>query len=242
MVESIKPDPKPLQIGRSRVSFPFTIAVGLFIVSLIYIPQWKHYAPTLTVPGSTPPYLTPWTVMFVMMLSVALGLLCAPFREQHTGLIILSKSLSAIVGCFSVVFLLEYATGIRFPDLNTFFLSDASGQQVVLHAARPSLHSAITSLCFATAFLLFRNGSVWRKRLYQLMVVAALLLPTVAGIRYVSEFFFAGHALAIPKLGLSLPATMLYYLLGSGALGLGAGLKIGKTADTRLDRRFVRPI
>jgi hypothetical protein len=232
---------KPPQTGRSKVSFSFTIAVGLFLVCLIYIPQWKHYAPAVHASGPVSPYLTPWTVLFVMTLSLALGLLCAPFRDQHPSLIILSKSLSAIVVCFSTVFLLEYATGIRFPDLDIFFLPDATGERVVLFAARPSPHSAFTSLCFAIALLLFRRDSIWRKRLFQLAVLVAFLLPTIAGVRYLSEFFIARPG-ATQKIGLSLPAVMLYYLLGSGVVGLGSRLKIHKSADARLPKRFVRPV
>jgi len=232
---------KPPQTGHSRVSFSFTIAVGLFVVCLIYIPQWKHYAPAVHASGPVSPYLTPWTVLSVMTLSLALGLLCAPFRDQHPSLIILSKSLSAIVVCFSTVFLLEYATGIRFPDLDIFFLPDSTGQRVVLYAARPTPHSAFTSLCLAVALLLFRHDSIWRKRLFQLTVLIALLLPTVGGVRYLSDFFVAGHG-ATQKSGLALPAVMLYYLLGSGVLGLGSRLKIHKSADARLSRRFVRPV
>jgi hypothetical protein len=231
---------KSPQTGRTRFSFSFTIAVGLFLVCLIYIPQWKHFTPAVHASGPVSPYLSPWTVISVMTLSLALGVLCAPFRDQRPGLIILSKSLSAIVVCFSTVFLIEYATGIRFPDLDIFFLPDATGQRVVLYAARPSPHSAFTSLCFGIALLLFRHHSIWRKRLFQLTVLIALLLPTVAGVRYLFEFLLARHG-ATQKFGLSLPAVMLYYLLGSGVLGLGSRLKIHKSADARLSRRFVFP-
>ncbi|HYY29758.1 MAG TPA: hypothetical protein VE860_17585 [Chthoniobacterales bacterium] len=240
-MESIKSVPNSTQTGRRRISFSFTIAVGLFLICLIYIPQWKHYAPTVHASGAVSPYLTPWTVISVMTLSFALGLLCAPFRDQHPALIILSKTLSIIVACFSVVFLLEYATGIRFPDLDIFFLPASTGERVVLYAARPTPNSAITSISFATALLLFRYDSVWRRRLFQLAVLVALLLPTLAGVHYLSELFFAHHA-TTQKVGLSFPAVMLYYLLGSGVLALGSGLKMRKSADARLHRRFVRPI
>jgi hypothetical protein len=241
ILESMKSVLKSPQTGRSRIPFSFTIAVGLFLVCLIYIPQWKHYAPAVHASGPVSSYLTPWTVMSVIALSLALGLLCAPFRDQHPSLIILSKSLCAIVVCFSTVFLLENATGIRFSDLDIFFLPDATGQRVVLYAARPCPDSAFASLCFAIALLLFRQDSIWRKRLLQLTVLVALLLPTVEGVRYLSEFFVAHHG-ATQKFGLSLPAVMLFYLLGSGVLGLGSRLKIHKSADARLFRRFVRHV
>jgi hypothetical protein len=228
-------------MGRRRVSFSFTIAVALFLICLIYIPQWKQYAPNVHASGTVSPYLTPWTAISIMTLSGALGLLCAPFRDQHPTLIILSKTLSVIVACFSIVFLLEYATGIRFPDLDIFFLPDSTGGRVVLYAARPTPHSAVTSLSFAIALLLFRHDSVWRRRLFQLAVLVGLLLPTLAGVHYLSELFVARHP-ATQKLGLSLPATMLYYLLGSGVLALGSGLKIRRSAHARLHRRFMRPI
>jgi hypothetical protein len=228
-------------MGRRRVSFSFTIAVGLFLICLIYIPQWKHYAPNVHPLGTVSPYFTPWTAISIMTLSVALGLLCAPFRDQHPSLIILSKTLSAIVACFGIVFLLEHATGIRFPDLDIFFLPDSTGARVALFAARPTPHSAITSLSFATALLLFCHDSVWRRRLFQLAALVGLLLPTLAGVHYLSELFVARHP-ATQKVGLSLPATILYYLLGSGVLALGSGLKIRKSADARLPKRFVRPI
>jgi hypothetical protein len=228
-------------MARMRISFSFTIAVGLLVICLVYIPQWKNYAPSFHPLEQVSPYLTPWTVVSVMVLSLALGLLSAPFRKQHANLVIFSKTISVLVGCFSIVFLLEYATGIRFRDLDIFFLPDSSAQPVVLHAARPTPNGATTSLCFAIAFLLFRNEPVWRKRVFQLVVLVALLLPTVEGIGYLSEFLFPPHASARQNFILSLPAVILYYLLGSGALGLGSGLRIRKPADTRLDRRFVRP-
>jgi hypothetical protein len=51
---------------------------------------------------------------------------------------ILSKTLAALVFCFAAVFLLDYACGIRIPDLNVFFLPASTGQRLTLYAARPT--------------------------------------------------------------------------------------------------------
>src|SRR6478735_8799062 len=145
-----------------RPSYSFIIGLALFVVCLFYIPQWRHYAPSAHQSAPLSPYLTPWTVLSVTILSLALALIAAPVRAQHPVQIVLSKALGAVVFCFAAVFLLEYACGIRVPDLDIFLLPDASGQRVTLYAARPSPHSATTSLLFASALLIFQPDSGWR--------------------------------------------------------------------------------
>ena len=136
----------------------------------------------------TSPYLTPWTVVSVSALSLALSLMAVPVRQQRPIQIILSKTLATVVFCFAAVFLLEYVCGIRVPDLDIFFLPDSSGQRVTLYAARPTPHSATTSLFFASALVIFHPDSSWRKRAFQIGVLAALVLPTLAGFGYFFEF------------------------------------------------------
>ena len=216
----------------SRISFSFGIALALVAVCLIYILQWTRYAPGVHQPADVPPYMTPWTVVFVTLLSLALALLSAPVKRHHPGLVVLSKVLCALVICSTVVFLVEYATGIRFSDLDIFFLPDATGTRISLYAARPSPNSAATSLFFSSALLLYRTDPLWRKRLYQILLAAALVLPTIAAVRYSGAVFVARHAFELPRAGLSLPAVTLYFLLGSGMFGLSFGVRLQKTADS----------
>jgi hypothetical protein len=226
----------------TRISYSFVIAVTLFVVCLIYIPQWKHYAPSIYDPEPVPPYLTPWTVVFVTLLSLALALISAPVNRHHPGLVVSSKALCALVLCGTIVFLLEYATGIRFRDLDLFFLTDATGGRVSLYAARPTPHSAATSLFFSSALLLFRHEPIWRKRLYQILLVAALALPTIAGVRYIGDLLVPRHALTSLRVGLSLPAITLYFLLGSGTLRLAFGAGFQRAASPQLGRTPARPV
>ena len=226
----------------TRISYSFAIAVTLFVVCLIYIPQWKHYAPSVHDPEPVTPYLTPWTVVFVTLLSLALALLSAPVNRHNPGLVVLSKAVCALVLCGSIVFLLEYATGIRFRDLDIFFLPDANGGRISLYAARPTPHSAATSLFFSSALLLFRREPIWRRRVYQILLVAALALPTIAGARYIGDLLLPRHALTSLRVGLSLPAITLYFLLGSGTLGLSFGARIQKAASPQLGRTPARPV
>jgi hypothetical protein len=225
---------------RKRLSYSFIIGLALFVVCLIYIPQWRHYAPSVRQSAPTSPYLTPWTVMSVSALSLALALIAAPVRGQYPIQIILSKTLSAVVFCLAAVFLLEYASGIRVPDLDIFFLPDRSGQRVTLYSARPTPHSATTSLLFASALLIFHRDSSWRKRAFQIGVLAALVLPTLAGIGYFVEFLFPPSQSAAPRVGLSLPAVILYFTLGSAVLGLSFGSKVPKPAAARGAKVFRR--
>jgi hypothetical protein len=223
--------------AQKRSTYSFVIGSALFVVCLIYIPQWAHYAPSIRQSVPTTPYLTPWTVLFVGVLSLALALVAAPVRAQHPVQIILSKALSVLVICFAAVFLLEYACGIRVPDLDIFFLPDASGQRVTLYAARPSPHSATTSLLFASALLIFQPDSGWRNRAFQICVLAALVLPTFAGLGYLV-------ALLSPRsfrgLGLSLPAVVLYFVLASGVMRLPLGSHVPKAVDARPAKGFRR--
>src|SRR6201996_2296055 len=224
-----------LQISK-RLSYPFIIGLALFVVCLIYVPQWRHYAPSVHQAIPITPYLTPWTVVSVAALSLALVLIAAPFRTRHPIQIILSKTLSILVVCFCAVFLLEYACGIRVPDLDIFFLPDASGQRVTLYAARPSPHSATTSLLFASTLLIFQPDSGWRTRAFQICALAALVLPTVAGVGYLIGVLSSRS----PRgLGLSLPAVVLYFMLGSGVLLLPFGSHIGGSvgASVSVSRR-----
>jgi hypothetical protein len=230
-----------LQVSK-RLSYPLIIGLALFVVCLIYIPHWRHYAPSVhqTIPST--PYLTPWTVVSVTALSMALALIAAPFRTRHPIQIILSKTLSILVVCFCAVFLLEYACGIRVPDLDIFFLPDSSGQRVTLYAARPSPQSATTSLLFATSLLLFHPDLKWRKRACHVAALAALALPTFASFVYILDLFFPPSPTAAPRIGLSLPAVVLYFTFGSGVLGLTLGSKVAKPAVTRpgkVSRRLV---
>jgi hypothetical protein len=225
-----------------RLSYSFIIGLALFVVCLIYIPQWRNYAPSVHQAVPTAPYLTPWTVVSVTALSLALALTAAPFRTRHPIQLILSKTLSILIVCFGAVFLLEYASGIRVPDLDIFFLPDSSGQRVTLYAARPTPQSATTSLLFASSLLLFHPDLKWRKRAFRIAVLAALTLPTFACFGYILEIFFRPSPSAPPGIGLSLPAVVLYFTLGSGVLGLSPRSKMPKPAVTRpakVSRRWV---
>jgi ABC-type uncharacterized transport system permease subunit len=226
--------------AQKRPSYPLAIGLALFVVCLIYMPQWGHYAPSVRQSAPTSPYLTPWTVVFVATLGLALALIAAPLRAQHPIQIILSKSLSTIVLCFAAVFLLEYACGIRVPDLDIFFLPDSSGQRITLYSARPTPHSASTSLLFASALLIFHPDSSWRKRAFQIVVLAALVLPTLACFGYLFEIVFPPHPSSSPRIGLSLPAVILYFSLGSGVLGLSFGSKAAKPVAARPAKIFRR--
>jgi hypothetical protein len=166
----------------------------------------------------------------VSALSLALAFIAAPVRAQHPIQIILSKILAAFVFCFAAVFLLEYACGIRIPDLNVFFLPDSSGQRLTRYAARPTPQSATTSLFFASALLIFRPHSTWRKRAFQISVLAAFVLPTVACFSYLVEFLVPRSQDSVPTGGLSLPAVVLYFTLGSGVFGLSFAWKIPNPA------------
>ena len=90
---------------QKRWSFSFVIGLALFVVCLVYIPQWKSYAPRIH--GSTPtsPYLTPWTVVSVSTLSLALAFVAAPFPSQRPIQAVISKTLALLVFCFGAVFL-----------------------------------------------------------------------------------------------------------------------------------------
>ena len=221
-----------LQVPK-RLSYSFVIGLALFVVSLIYLPQWSHYAPSVHQSAPTAPYLTPWTVVFVGALSLALALIATTLRTQHPVQVILSKALSVLVVCLSAVFLLEYASGIRVPDLDIFFLPDSSGQRVTLYAARPSLHSAVTSLLFGSALLLFHPSLSWRKRAFRFAVSAALALPALACVGCFLDLLFPPSQSPVPRIGLSFPAVVLYFTLGSGVLGLSLGAKMPKPAAAR---------
>ena len=225
-----------------RPSYSFATGLALFVVCLIYLPQWRHYAPSLHQAVPTTPYLTPWTVVSVSILSLALALIAAPVRTLHPTQIILSRTLAIVVFCFAAVFLLEYASGIRVPDLDIFLLPDSSGQRVTLYAARPSPQSAATSLFFASALLLFHPDSSWRKRAFQITVLGALVLPMLSCFSYTIEFLFPPSQIPIHRMGLSLPAIVLYFAFGSGVLGLSFGSNVPKPAVARpakVSRRWV---
>jgi hypothetical protein len=228
--------------AQKRWSYPFIIGLALFVVCLAYIPEWKSYAPRIHGSVPTSPYLTPWTVLSVSTLSLALALAAAPFGSQRPIQTIISKTLALFVFCFCAVFLLEYASGIRVPDLDIFFLPDVTGQRVAQYSARPTPYSSTTSLLFSTALLFFNRDATWRMTGFLCCVLAGLVLPTIGGISYLFSFSFPPPQLALPRIGLSLPAVILYFALGSGLLGLGRRQKVPGTELTQrhkvLGRRF----
>jgi hypothetical protein len=204
---------------RRRWSYSFAIGLALCLVCLAYIPHWKSYAPRIEQSMPISPYLTPWTVIFVSVLSFALAIIALPFRTPSPIQTIVSKTLGVVVICFATIFLLEYISGIRAPDLDLFFLPDAIGHRVMLYSARPSPHSATTSLLFGLALLCYDRDTKWRVRGFQIGVLTALVLPTIAAIGYLAHFFLALQPAWLNS-GLSIPAVILYFTLGSGFLGL----------------------
>jgi hypothetical protein len=227
---------------QKRWPYSFIIGLALFVVCLAYFPQWKSYAPHIYGSVPTSPYLTPWTVVSVTTLSLALAIAAAPVRSQHPIQTIISKTLALLVFCFGAVFLLEYVCGIRVPDLDIFFLPDVSGQRVAQYSARPTPYSATTSLLFSAALLFLNRDSPWRMRAFLISALAALVLPTLGGISYLFNFAFPPPQTPLPRVGLSLPAVILYFTLGSGMLGLRRRPKVLSAEVTQtqkvLGRRF----
>jgi hypothetical protein len=227
---------------QKRWPYSFIIGLALFVVCLAYFPQWKSYAPHIYGSVPTSPYLTPWTVVSVTTLSLALAIAAVPVRSQHPIQTIISKTLALLVFCFGAVFLLEYVCGIRVPDLDIFFLPDVSGQRVAQYSARPTPYSATTSLLFSAALLFLNRDSPWRMRAFLISVLAALVLPTLGGISYLFKFAFPPPQTPLPRVGLSLPAVILYFTLGSGMLGLRRRPKVLSAEVTQtqkvLGRRF----
>ncbi|HEX7194759.1 MAG TPA: hypothetical protein VF207_07300 [Chthoniobacterales bacterium] len=205
---------------QKRWFFSFAIGLALCFVCLAYIPQWQNYAPRVgdSIPKS--PYLTPWTVIFVALLSLSLATIAFPVRSGYSIRTIVSKTLGVAVLCLATVFLLEYISGIRSPDLDLFFLPDAVGHRARLYSVRPTPHSAATSLLFSLALLFYDYRVRWRMRTFHIGSLAALILPSLAAIGYILQFFLAAETTTWLRSGLSIPAVILYFTLGSGFLGL----------------------
>ena len=225
---------------QKRWSYSFIIGLALFIVCLAYLPQWRSYAPRIHGSEPTSPYLTPWTVLSVSTLSLALAFAAAPVRSQEPVQAIISKALALLVFCFAAVFLLEYTSGIRVPDLDIFFLPDVGGQHVAQYSARPTPYSATTSLFFSAALLFFNRDKTCRMRVFLFSVLTGLVLPTVGAIGY--SFNLSFILPQTPRIGLSLPAVILYLALGSGLFGLHRRPKVLTAEVTQahkaLGRRF----
>jgi hypothetical protein len=227
---------------RRRWSFSFAIGLALFVICMFYIPQWQTYTPQIE--GAIPhsPYLTPWTVLFVSVLSLSLAIIAFPARIASPFQTVVSKTLGVVVLCFATVFLLEYLSGIRMPDLDIFFLPDAVGQRVTLYSARPCSQSALTSLFFALALLFYNRNPRWRLRTFQIGTLVALAFPTLAALGYIVRFILADQQPSWLGIGLSIPTVILYFTLGSGFFGLCFAQRQGRptVAQTGKDfRRFV---
>jgi hypothetical protein len=203
-----------------RWFFSFAIGLALCLVCLAYIPQWQNYAPRVGDSIPKPPYLTPWTVILVSLLSLSLATIAFPVRNGSAIRTIVSKTLGVAVLCLATVFLLEYISGIRSPDLDLFFLPDAVGHRAKLYSARPTPHSATTSLLFSLALLFYDYRVRWRMRVFQIGSLAALVLPSLAAVGYIAQLLLPAQTPAWLKSGLSIPAVILYLTLGSGFLGL----------------------
>ena len=205
---------------RKRCSFSFTIGLALCLVCLAYISQWQNYAPRIEGSVQHAPYLTPWTVLSVAVLSLSLAIITFPVRRVSPIQTIVSKTLGVVVLCFATIFLLEYISGIHMPDLDLFFLPDALGYHDTLYSSRPCAQSALTSLFFALALLFYDPNPRWRLRTFQIGILAALALPSFSSVGYIVQFFFASRQPSWLVIGLSLPSVILYFTLAWGFLGL----------------------
>jgi hypothetical protein len=199
---------------RKRYSFSFTIGLAVCLVSLLYLSQWQNYAPRVGEPAHWLPYLAPWTLLSVSILSLSLAITAIPVRHASPLQGIVSKTLGVSVFCFATVFLLEHLCGIRVPDLDRFFPLSATDHRVMLHSARPTPQSATTILLFALAMLVYDQDSKWRLRMFQVGIVAALVIPALAALGYIA------HQPSWPTNGLCLPAIILFFILGCGFFGL----------------------
>jgi hypothetical protein len=205
---------------RKRCSFSFTIGLALCLACLTYIWQWQNFAPRIEGSLKHAPYLTPWTVLSVAVLSLSLAIITFPVRRESPIQTIIAKTLGIVVLCFATIFLLEYFSGIHMPDLDVFLLPDAADHHDTLYAARPCAQSALTSLFFALALLFYDRNPRWRLRTFQIGILAALALPSFASLGYIAQFFFATWQPSWLVVGLSLPSVILYFTLAWGFLGL----------------------
>jgi hypothetical protein len=205
---------------RKRWSFSFAIGLALFSVCMVYIPQWQTYAPRIEESMPNSPYLTPWTVLSVLVLSLSLAIIAFPARIASPLQTVVSKTLGVVVICFATIFLLEYISGIRMPDLDLFFLPDGIGHHVTLYSARPCSQSALTSLFFALALIFYDRNPRWRLRTFQIGILAALAFPSFAAVGYIARLFLAAQQPSWLVIGLSIPTVILYFTLGSGFFGL----------------------
>jgi len=225
---------------QKRWSYSFIIGLALFLICLAYIPQWQSHAPRIHASVPTSPYLTPWTVASVTILGLSLAIAAAPLRSQHPIQTVLSKTLALLVFCFAAVFLLEYASGIRVPDLDIFLLPDVSGQRVAQYSARPTPYSSITSLLFSVGLLFLKRDETWRMRVFLFSVLAGLLLPALGALGYLFHFPSPPTQTSLVKVGLSLPAVILYLVLGSGLLALRRRLKAVSTDAPQMQKAMGR--
>jgi hypothetical protein len=205
---------------RKCCSFSFTIGLALCLVCLAYIPQWQNYAPHIEESVQHAPYLTPWTVLSISVLSLSLAIIAFPVHSVSPIQTIVSKTLGVVVLCFATIFLLEYISGIHMPDLDLFFLPDALGYHDTLYSSRPCAQSALTSLFFALALLFYDRNPRWRLRTFQIGILAALAFPSFTSLGYIARFFLATRQPSWLVIGLSVPTVILYFTLGSGFLGL----------------------
>jgi hypothetical protein len=202
---------------QKRWLFSFVIGLALCMVCVAYLAQWPNYAPGDSILES--PSLTPWTVILVSLLSLSMATIAFPIRNGSPIRNIIAKTLGVAVLCLATVFLLEYISGIRSPDLDLFSLPDI-GHRARLYSARPSSRSAAIILLFSLALLFYDYRARWRMRTFQIGTLAALILPSFAAAGYIAQFLLAAETPAWLKSGLSIPAVILYFILGFGFLAL----------------------
>jgi hypothetical protein len=220
---------------RKCCSFSFTIGLALCLVCLAYIPQWQNYASRAGEPGRWFPYLAPWTVLSVSILSLSLAITAIPVHPASPVQVIVSKALGVCVFCFATVFLLEYLSGIRVPDLDLFLPLNTTDHSAMLHCARPTPQSATTILLFALATLFYDHDTRWRLRMFQGGIVAALAIPGLAALGYIA------NQPSWPMNGLCIPVIILFIILGSGFFGLCCRPKTTARNGSPDRKRFPAP-
>jgi len=204
-------------------------AVVLAITGVVWV-GWATGTPALTRISPSWPPMTPWTVVWLAALAVAILVLSGSARPARMWV---GRGLVAVVGVMAVVVLVEYASGRAF-GVDPFWFSDAVRSVQPSLPGRPGPQTASSTLLLSITVALNRDNRPWTRKVWAVSLAVGMVMPFVTILAYV---FGAVAAVEIAiATGMALLTAVALLLLGAAVVLLNPEWLLARSDRSTLMR------